>query len=167
MRLSCSWKVSCLILLLFTSAKLSAQVGKFPQACGDMSAQLDAIVNKAGPSDTLIVIVQLGENETNQDLNLRRSHNIKAYLTKYRLGSVFALRPDNIVLAYAERTDGLARLSLYLKGELVSVFFVSKNQDLFVGECVFDTEKFNNICDVDEQKIFYPCLDNGTKGVPC
>lgn len=132
-------------------------------SCEENSSYLDVILSKAKEDDLVIVIAKLGAKEQNVNLNKRRLHNVKAYLTEYRKGLVFLKHPKNIVLATGEKTDGLGALEIYFQGKLFATFSLFHNEDLYVGECAIDLEFVKSPCDINEQKVFYPCLDKKRK----
>jgi hypothetical protein len=153
--LNISLAVCCLFVVLSDSVR--GQTVPKPTTCEYASSYLDYVLNKASSGDTLIVIARLGRNANNISLNSRRLFNLKEYLTVYQGKSVFSNNPRNLILATASRTNGLGRLELYFKGELIETFYLPFNRDLYIGECAVDLEFFRSPCDVPSQKVFYPC----------
>lgn len=158
------------LLLLFltigavmNTSTVNAQAVEKPITCELTSSYLDYILDKASEKDLLIVIARLGKNENQVDLNRRRLFNLNAYLTKYKSDSVFSRNPRNIILATGDKSDGFGVLEIYFKGNLFEKFHLSQNQDLYIGECAVDLEFFKSPCEINSQKIFYPCLGDSKK----
>lgn len=107
-------------------------------------------------------ISRLGRDDVNQSLHQRRLHNIKAYLTKYREGTIYARDSSNIIFVSGKKTDRLARIDIYFRGDIFTRFVLSKNNDLYVGECAVDLELYKSACDIPGQNVFYPCIETGT-----
>lgn len=141
------------VIVLLQSTLMSQTI------CEEGSAILDLVVDKAKDKDLVIVIARLGEKERSGELNRRRLHNVKAYLTEYRAGTIYSRHPDNIILATGSPTKGEGTIDIYFGGELLYKFRLHRNADLFVGECAIDLEFVKTPCDIQAQKVFYPCLD--------
>jgi hypothetical protein len=116
-------------------------VSEVPQNCEDNSAHLatlqDLLSKNTNQNSVLIVIAHLGSGETQRRYNQRRLYNVKKSLN---------IPEKNVVLAEGERVKGFGKVEVYWKGELLGVFFVSRNRDLCVDCC-------------EEDKRFYPHKD--------
>lgn len=130
-----------------------------PLSCEQASGYLDYILENATENDVVIAIAYSGKGEDGPLRNKRRLFNLKTYLTTYKKGTVFVNHPENLVLASGEAQKGNGRIEIYFKGKLFQTFFVPLNKDLYVGECAIDLELYRKPCDVESQKVFYPCLD--------
>src|SRR5687767_3549941 len=151
--------ILCFVFLfLVNTVKIMAQT-----SCEEASGTLDAIIANAKDESLVIVIARLGNKEKNTNLNKRRLHNVKTYLAEYIKGSPISKHPENIILATGDKTDGLGIIEIYFKGILFSKFLLRHNADLFIGECVVDFEFVKSSCDLEAQKVFYPCLDKKRK----
>ncbi len=71
----------------------------------------------------------LDEGERNRELNRRRLHNTRAYLTEFG----WHREPTTVVTAEGEPIVGYGRVELYVRGVLFAVLEVKRNQDLLVG----------------------------------
>jgi hypothetical protein len=149
-----------IIVLFICAVNLYAQTIEKPTTCESDSSHLDVLLNKIREEDIIIVISRLGKTEKNINLNKRRLYNVKTYLIDYMKSSILSKHPDNIVLAVADRTNGLGTIEIYFRGKLFSKFYLSNNEDLYIGECAVDLELYKNACDIEAQKIFYPCKKN-------
>lgn len=129
-------------------------------SCEEMSGILDSVLNNADKDDVLVVVGRLGTMDKNPALNARRLSNIKMYLTQFHKDTVFAKKPENLVLATGEAIEGQGTIDLYFKGKLFVTFTTYPNGDLYVGECAVDLEIYSSRCEMDSQKVFYPCREN-------
>lgn len=146
-------KIIFILCVLF----LSAFVATAQTSCEDSSAILDVIAGEANNDDLVFVIAKPGKDE-NDDMLKRRLHNVKMYLTEYRKGSVFSEKPENIILSFGTTRDATGSIDIYFKGRLFAQFQLRLGTDLFVGECALDLELNKDPCELDAQKIFYPCI---------
>src|ERR1700687_3048719 len=108
-----------LIVLLSTCSDVLAQDQQFqmptkPVNCESDIAILDGASNQAGEKGLIIVIARLGDGDNNRDLNRRRLHNVRTYLTQW--GG--RRNPTNVVTAQGERVKGYGRGELYVAGKL-------------------------------------------------
>src|SRR5688500_2501496 len=102
-----------------------------PTNCETHIAILDIADQNAGRNELIIMIGRLGDGERSRELNRRRLHSARAYLTEYR-----AVRsPGTILIAEGERVAGYGRIELYIGGKLHSAFAVRQNAELSVGSC--------------------------------
>jgi hypothetical protein len=98
--------------------------------CESNKAYFDYVATHAGENEAIIVIARLGEGESSRAYNQRRLHNIATYLSYIR-----EIPKTRIVTAEGERVTGRGRVEVYVRGELMIVFGVGRNQDLAGGEC--------------------------------
>lgn len=113
------------------AATRSAETRLQPTNCENHIAMLEAAHHDAGKDGLIIIIARLGDAESRQDLNRRRLHNARAYLTEYL--NLRAL--GTIVTAEGERVKGYGRIELYVGGKLYHVLALRRNADLIVGSC--------------------------------
>ena len=98
--------------------------------CESNKALFD-LVDISTPNDGLIIIIsRLGSGETSRVYNHRRLHNIRTYLNYVR-----EIPKERIVTAEGERVQGRGRAEVYVRGKLLTVFTVGRNQDLAGGDC--------------------------------
>jgi len=105
----------------------------------------DAIAAAAGGTVTILV-ARLGDSEQPREVNRRRLHNVRTFLTTYP-----DLNAKNVITAEGERVRGFGRVEIYVGGKLVDVILAEKNKDLEV-EC----------CEGDER--YYPHKDLMRRG---
>ena len=127
---------------------------QFPEAtlngCEMNNNYIDNAHHLAGEDSTIIVIARLGSGENNREVNRRRLHNVRVYLTDYG----WQRDPNTVVTAKGDRVKGYGRIDLYVKGTLWASLAVRRNQDLIVGSC--EPEKMRGI---QENRSFYPYRD--------
>ncbi len=146
-------------ILIFGLIAASAQQNR-GSSCEEMSGILDSVLNNADKDDVLVVVARLGTMDKNPALNVRRLSNIKMYLTQFHKDTVFAKRPENLVLATGEAIEGQGVIELYFKGKLFETLTTYPNGDLYVGECSIDHDIYSSRCEVDSEKVFYPCRED-------
>jgi hypothetical protein len=98
-----------------------------PDNCEGNAARLDAVRNKsreAGEQKVTILIAKLGGGEQSRELNRRRLHAVRSYLT------AMGLPPQRLITAEGEPVDGNGRVEVY----------VGRCKDLPVGTCESDPE---------------------------
>lgn len=108
-----------------------------PDNCEGNSRRLDSIRNKAqagGERQVIIAIARLGKGERTPELNRRRLHTVRSYLTAMRLPT------QKLVTAEGERVSGYGRVEIYVGGELADVLAAAPCEDLLVGMCENDME---------------------------
>jgi hypothetical protein len=127
-----------------------------PTGCEYNSAALDALAQKIRFNDLLIVIARQGSNETRPNLNRRRLHNVRTYLTEFLTDSSVRRGREMLVLAQGERVQGFGRIEFYVNGKLVSTLTMRTNGDLIAANC--GTEPPEAPCSIS-MKNFYPCKD--------
>lgn len=110
---------------------------------------LDTAHHLAGDDSIIIAIAHLGTGETNRELNRRRLHNVRAYLTSFG----WKRPPETVVTATGERVEGYGRVDIYVRGIHWASLAVRRNGDLIVGLCepVVRSE--------EERRTFYPFRD--------
>jgi hypothetical protein len=105
-----------------------------PYNCEANIAVLSAAHQDAASDGLIITIARLGGRESKRDLNRRRLHNLRVFLTKF----AWARDPKTIVTAEGESVEGYGRIELYIKGKLYDVLAIRRNGDLLVGSCELD-----------------------------
>lgn len=104
----------------------------------------------AGDDTIIIAVARLGTGERNPELNRRRLHNVKAYLTTFGWKRL----PETVVTAEGERLNGYGRIDIYVRGGHWATLAVRRNQDLIVGLCEPDYMRGR-----EETMTFYPFRD--------
>lgn len=102
-----------------------------PINCEHNIARLDTADGNAGEDGLIILIARLGKGESNPELNRRRLHSARIYLSAYR--GVRAA--ETIVTAEGERARGYGRVEIYVAGKLFDTLAVRRNADMSVGSC--------------------------------
>ena len=130
-----------------------------PAQCQDYGPVLDVLAQNT-PSDSLIIVIaRRSVNETRPNINHRRLHNVRTYLTEFHPDK---RRADTLVLAEGAMVKEPGQLELYVDGRLVAIIKVKRNADLIVGNC-YPEPMEAPLCSVKENRNFYPCLDRKTK----
>lgn len=127
-----------------------------PTGCEYNTAILDSLAQKTNLDELIIVIARLGSNETKPNLNNRRLHNVRTYLTEFLTDPSVRRRPERIVLARGERVQGFGRIELYVNGKLVDTLTIRTNADFSVANC--GREPPESPCP-PSMRNFYPCKD--------
>ncbi len=140
----------------FPTRELSEFADARPNYCWYNELHLSYISQGIPLDKTITIISRLGEKDSKPNLNKRRLHNIRAYLTQ-AVGEQFRREPQSIILDEGEPTKGYGHVEFYLDGKLIEVLKLQWNRD-FVIDCYggIDGEP---PCAEDWQKLFYPCLD--------
>jgi hypothetical protein len=113
------------------SVTRSAEIEIKPTNCERHILILEDAHHAASKDGLIILIARLGNGENRQDLNHRRLHNARFYLTQY-----LNLRaPETIVTAEGERVKGYGRIEIYISGKLHDALALKRNADLIVGSC--------------------------------
>jgi len=132
----------------------SSQTPQPPQPtlnnCEMNNNNLDNAHHLAGADSTIIAIAHLGTGERNPDLNRRRLHNVRAYLTQFG----WKRPPATVVTAEGERVNGYGRIDIYVRGGHWASLAVRRNLDLIVGSCEPDHMRGR-----EENMTFYPFRD--------
>lgn len=123
-----------------------------PSNCEENISILGAATQAVEKDGLLIVIARLGDREKNRELNRRRLHNVRTYLSEY----VHARAPETILAAEGERVNGYGRIELYVGGKLFHVLTIPRNGDLIVGSCYYEIDI---PADKERQRNLYPYLD--------
>lgn len=118
--------------------------------CEENIALLSDIHHEAGEDGLIIVIARLGDGERRRELNRRRLHNVRVYLTEFG----WHRSPETLITAEGERVKGYGRIELYVKGKLSALIGLRRNQDLLVGSC-----EDGDIRPVKAESNLYPYLD--------
>ncbi len=111
--------------------------------CEGNNSDLSGAHHMAGAEGTIIAIARLGEGERSGELNRRRLHNVRIFLTDFG----WHRDPATVITAEGERVKGYGRVELYVRGIPFVALAVKRNQDLLVGSCV------------GPEKNLYPYLD--------
>jgi hypothetical protein len=119
-------------------------------SCEENIALLSASHQSAGEDGLVIAIARLGDGEHRRELNRRRLHNVRVYLTEFD----WKRAPETVITAEGERVKGFGRVDLYVGGKLVAVLGIKRNGDLLVGSCEPD-----DIRPVKAESNLYPYLD--------
>ena len=149
---------SCAALLLLAAAPVTqSRPGSFrqerPTHCGNSNAVLDGLAQKTPAEELLIVVARLGDGETRPDLNQRRLHNVRTYLTEFLPAGAGRRQPQTILLTQGEKVSGLGRVEFYVRGELIHRLPLKQNADLVVGTCYPEQPP----CTLQSDQNFYPC----------
>lgn len=115
----------------------------------------------AGDDTIIIAVARLGTGERNPEINRRRLHNVKAYLTS--LG--WKRRPETVVTAEGERVNGYGRIEIYVRGGHWATLAVRRNQDLIVGLC--EPDYMRNLSFLLDGDPFGACGEEFLFGVDC
>ncbi len=130
-----------------------------PAQCQDYGGVLDVVAQNARADLPIIVIARRGKGDTRSELNRRRLHNVRTYWTEFRSDK----RPfESVILGEGERVKDHGRVEIYVGGKLIAVLKVKKNFDLIVGNC-YPEPLETPLCNVKENRNFYPCLDRNVK----
>lgn len=121
-----------------------------PTSCEENVALLSAANQVAGEDGLIIAIARLGKSERNRELNRRRLHNVRVYLTEFD----WHRAPETLITAEGEQAKGYGRVELYVGGKLYTALEIRHNQDLLVGSCEPD-----DIRPVEAEKNLYPYRD--------
>lgn len=119
-------------------------------SCEENIALLSASHQSTGEDGLVIAIARLGDGEHRRELNRRRLHNVRVYLTEFD----WQRAPETVITAEGERVKGFGRVELYVGGKLVAVLGIKRNGDLMVGSCEPD-----DIRPVKAERSLYPYRD--------
>ena len=145
----------------FQTRKISEFANARPGYCWYNNLQLDQISQGIPLDKTLIIISRLGDKDRNTNLNKRRLHNVRAYLTAGTIDQ-YRRTADSIIIGESEAVKGRGRVEFYLDGRLINVLVPYANADLGVAECYAESDG-GNWCSTARQKLFYPCKDEAKK----
>lgn len=115
---------------------------------------LDNAHHLAGADTIIIAVAHLGDGERNRELNRRRLHNVRAYLTTFAWKRPRA----TVVTAEGEPVKGVGRVEIYVRGWHWASLGVWPNSDLILGICEPDYMR-----SADETRTFYPWRDRRKK----
>ena len=144
------------LLLLFVSVSHAGRPAsqEIPQTrvdhCEYNVSLLDNAHHLAGDDSIIIAVAHLGTGERTPDLNRRRLHNVRAYLTTFAWKRPRA----TVVTAEGEPVDGVGRVNIYVRGGMWASIGVRRNQDLILGICEPPYMR-----SADEWRTFYPWRD--------
>lgn len=127
-----------------------------PTGCEYNTAILDGLVQKTNPNELIIVIAHLGPRDTKPNLNNRRLHNVRTYLTEFLTDSSVRRRPETIVLAQGDKAQDYGNVEFYVGGKLVDTLKIRQNSDLSLGNCGWEPPE--SPCPAF-MRNFYPCKD--------
>lgn len=131
-----------------------------PTGCEYNTAILDGLAQKTKPNELIIVIAHLGPKDTKPNLNDRRLHNVRVYLTEFLTDPSVRRRPETIVLAQGERAEDYGSVEFYVNGQLVNTLKIRPNADLSVANCGWEPPE--NPCPNAMRNLF-PCKDRYRK----
>lgn len=132
------------------SAQTNAQFFQpIVMSCEENIALLSASHQAAGKDGLIIAIARLGNGEHRRELNRRRLHNVRVYLTEFD----WQRASETVITGEGERVKGVGRVELYVGGKLVAVLGIKRNGDLLVGSCEPD-----DIRPVKAEGNLYPYL---------
>jgi hypothetical protein len=137
-----------------TQDKATKPAALLPSDCEANIAALSAANHDAGQDGLVIAIARLGDGESRRELNRRRLHNVRVYLTEFD----WKRDPKTLILAEGERVKGYGRVELYVKGMQYHVLAVKRNGDLLVGSCEPD-----DIRPKKAEENLYPYLDRAKR----
>lgn len=129
-----------------------------PTNCAYSLTVLDVVAQNTPKDETIIVIARLGEGEARRELNHRRLHNVRTYLTKFLTHEDVRRDPESLILAEGERSRGYGRVEFYVRGKLFDYLSIATGADLIVGSCYHD-EPGKDRCTLESDRDFYPCRD--------
>jgi len=135
-------------------------VQDLPGGCEFNNSVLTVLAQSTAADELVIVIARLGDSESRKNLNYRRLHNVKTFLTEFLTDVSVRRRQETIVLAEGQRVKGFGRVELYIKGRLYEVLKARHNADLIVGYC--SREPPEPPCPSIERNL-YPCRDKYLK----
>lgn len=124
--------------------------------CEYNTAVLDGLAQKTKLDELIIVLAYQGRSETRSNLNHRRLSNVRVFFTEYLTDPTVRRKPQMIVLAQGEQTEGLGRVEFYVGGKLVDTLKLSPNADLSVGSCGWEPPE--DPCPPLMRNL-YPCKD--------
>jgi hypothetical protein len=131
-----------------------------PTGCEYNTAILDSLAQKTKPDELIIVIARLGSNDTKPNLNNRRLHNVRTYLSEFLSDPSVHRKPETIILAQGERVSDFGRIDFYVTGKLVDTLKIRTNADLSVADC--GREPPERPCP-PSMRNFFPCRDRYAK----
>ena len=155
-------KLPCYVIAvsLFISAASAGAVRKelvpaeqpqtTPGNCESNISTLSLAHQAANEGRLLFAIARLGDGEYKRELNRRRLHNVRVYLTEFD----WKRDPKTLIIAEGERVKGYGRVELYVDGRLFDIIVVKPNGDLLVGSCEPD-----DIRPVRAERNLYPYRD--------
>lgn len=123
-----------------------------PTNCEYNVSILTAAHQEASDDGLIRIVARLGNKEQRRDLNRRRLHNVRTFLTEFGGRS-----PQSIIVDEGERVNGYAQVNLYIRGSLFHTFTVRRNDDFRVGVCIYEEQE--GPCADERQRKLYPCLD--------
>jgi hypothetical protein len=135
-------------------------VEDLPGGCEFNNNILTVLAQSTDDDELVIVIARLGDSESRKNLNYRRLHNVKTFLTEFLADASVRRRQETIILAEGQRVKGYGRVELYIKGKLYEILKARHNADLIVGYC--SREPPEPPCPPIERNLF-PCRDKYLK----
>ena len=139
------------------SASANNSTEAVPRNCEDNVFVLNAThvaANATGPDTLIIAIARLGDGERRRELNRRRLHNVRVFLTQLQKH-----KASTVIIAEGEPVSGHGRVELYVGGRLFQVIAIKTNDDLLVSA----TCEPDNIRPKWPDSNFYPYLDKKPK----
>ena len=150
--------ILCLIVLISGSIDCVSQskTQPVPTGCEYNTAVLDGVTQQTGPDELIIVIARLGPKDTKPNLNNRRLHNVRSYLSEFLTDSRVRRRPETIVLAEGERASDYGSVEFYVEGKLFHTLKLLPNSDLSLANCAWEPPE--TPCP-QRMRNLYPCKD--------
>lgn len=128
---------AALLLALCTPTARARQQSEGPKPevvgnnnCEENRSLFDYVDTKTRGDAFVIIIARPGSGDRVREMNRRRLHNIREYLTYIR-----EVPPRKIIVAEGERVKGRGRVEVYAGGRMVAVFNVGPNEDLNGVDC--------------------------------
>ena len=143
-----------------TAVRSNAITQSRPTGCEYNTAILDGLAQKTKPDELIIVIAHLGPNDTKQNLNNRRLHNVRVYLTEFLNDASVRRRRETVVLAQGDRAQDYGSVEFYVSGKLVDTLKIRANADLSVANCGWAPP--DSPCPTAMRNLF-PCKDRSRK----
>src|SRR5882724_271524 len=85
--------------------------------CEDNISALSNAHHLAGEDGTIIAIARLGDGDRSRELNRRRLHNVRIFLTEFG----WHRAAETVITAEGEGVSGYSRVELYVRGILFAV----------------------------------------------
>ncbi len=128
----------------------AVQSPKAPGNCESNVSTLSLAHQAANEGRLLFAIARLGDGEYKRELNRRRLHNLRVFLTEFG----WQRDPKSLITAEGEQFKGHGRVELYVDGRLFDVIAIERNSDLLVGSCEPD-----HIRPLKAERDLYPYRD--------
>jgi hypothetical protein len=151
------------ILILFPAGSTTGTKGQSlnagegrPTNCAHSITVLDVLAQNTPKDELIIVVARLGDGEIRRELNHRRLHNVRHYLTKFLTHESVRRSPETVLVAEGERVKGYGRVEFYVGGKLFDRLYIMTGGDLVVS--CYDSDPVGS-CTGEGDREFYPCRD--------